>query len=293
MNGLSVPQSGVLSGYRSLAHVIAGLEFFAVVGLLLHVIGEDIPGWSHVFGGSVTVGAILLVAAYPVGLIVDEVATRLWARIARKPDKPDQLRDWLAIRTGHPKEGDPCAIEADLRDPATWRAAQRWIWTSREAAAELGDLRVRLMLGKDTALNAALAVLVAAAAPFLSFALRGDEIHSRFWILVVLGLATGAFVTCALRWRLANPDPEGRWRRPPRTDVDTKDWVAAATLLVTGDFIWWAVAPDFVWVPRFLPWLVGVTALGPLAVFGFAYVRITANRLYHGLVQEAARIEPP
>lgn len=314
MNGLSAAQSGVVTGYRSAAHVIAGLGLFGVLGLLLHLVGAEAVGWSHLSRNPFAAGALLVVAAYPAGRIVDGVATRLWARIGRKWNNTDALRDWHAIRTRHPTEGEPRHREADLRDAPTWRAAQHWIWSSSEAAAELGDLRVRLMLGKDMALDAALTVAVAAAAPLLC---DPSGRRDRPALLVPVrpgsrdrGLplvrsrvdpdapGQGGRLEEALGWILTHPGKEGDWRRPPRREADiSARWTAFTLLLVASDAVWsvWVclTAPDLFSVPNDLFWLVGVVALGPLVVFAFAYVRIEANRMYHGLIQEAAKIGRP
>lgn len=290
MTGVSSTRAGVVSGYRSLGHVIGGLELFAVGALLLHVLGKDIPAWRQIFDGNLGVAAVLFVAAYPAGLIVDVIAMRLWESVIRKPGATTKygrpaMQDWYAIRIAHPRSGDPLKDDADPRDPETWREARRWFWTSGEALGEIGALRLRTKVGRDTAVNAALAVLIAAASPWFSWAIRGSETDPAFWALVGLGLGTGAFITAGLWWKLTHP-------KPAVGDEPRRVWFGAAGLLLGGDVSWIALAPAVVVVPADLPWLVAAAALGPLVVFALVFDRTHAGRSLIGATRGAARMEP-
>lgn len=314
MNGISATRSSALSGYRAAAHIIAGLELFAVVALLTWIIpGAELPKWELLL--NVVVAAALLIAAYPTGLVIDDIATKLWRLIGREFRDERSLREWNARRTDHPLADDSQETAADLRQNETWWRAQRWLWKSEGARAELGNLRLQMMVGKDSALNALLAWLLCIGGLWLGpvdMYVRTIPFHVLFMSafgspeaqavpmpiadarLLIAGAGIILFV--ALWIVLISPRRSTTRSWAPAELRFWGRWGAGVlSVLVTVGFLLWFV--------RLLGALSGANssfvllaigaALGPWFVFAFMYVRVDANRLYLGLVQEATEIGPP
>lgn len=312
MNGISSPRSGLVFGYRSLAHVITGLESFAVVALLWGIVlGNDLPAWDSLL--DVVIAAIVFVAAYPVGLIVDGVATKVWRLLARSLKKPTRPRTWLVRRTNPPGWGKEVPETAtDFDRDKRWLVAQSWLWSSEGARAEFGDLRFRMMLGKNSALNAFLGLLVCALGLFImSPGGRGITYtavgvpHPSFAAIQTLSVMTGTSLFLALWLVLISPRKQLERSWEPREWRFWARWIGGLGALgVTVFFIirfpelasTLGTEPDTILSPFFSSsylWVAVGTALGPWLVFAFMYVRVDANRLYLGLVQDAERIGSP
>lgn len=166
------------------------------------VLNTDLPSWQVL--GDVVVAALVVVAAYPVGLVVDSIATKLWRLIGRQFNDSSKLRVLNARRTNHPAPGDPPETAADLRRGSVWLRAQRWIWTSEGARAEFGDLRIQMMIGKDTALNALLAWFVCMAG-LLSLPARSPETGYELGGIPGYAVIAGVVLFAALTAVLLSP----------------------------------------------------------------------------------------
>ena len=80
---------------------------------------------------------LLLVVIVLVGLIVEGMAGALERLITWTSFNSHELRQRFAKLFGEP-------------DPAAWRDAQRWIWTSHQASGEFARRRLRLLAARNT-----------------------------------------------------------------------------------------------------------------------------------------------
>lgn len=288
MNGPS-PSIGSLSiGYRALAVLVSGIQFFAVGALLFEIIlGVRFPGLRS-FPHSLGVSALLLLTGFLCGLGVDGTATKLWNFMARRGrfafdrggDSESALEHWMAKRSDYHRYPEVQGLEA-------WLVAQQWFWRSPRAAAEAGDLRLRLMLGKDSALNAALAWLLTLVA-LMVIPLRagpGDP-QASMWTLGGVASLTGVMLFWSLWGTMVRPEIEQPLLRLRR-------WWFWALLAVATIWLWVELRMTAEGIPTELWWVALGAAFGPGVIFTFVYVRIDSNALYHRMIRDAALIGEP
>lgn len=304
--GISPSSQIVSGGIRALAHVLAGLESLGVAALFsVTVVGNrvSLPEPNSVFTAALLISAAII-TAYLVGLMVDSLATSLWAIWNRERWGKGELKVWARHRTN----ARLLFAESQSRRQALrpWMAAQEWIWTSGAAEREFGDLRLRMMLGKDTALNAAIGWVVCAVA-FVAVPLRANLAGSTLlegvcrggadgpWVLLAASaLLTGLSVTWA-QCRVLKVPGFGVRRRLRKWGRIGPNWGLWLSLLFGAGCLamWWYVQSSVPGLFRCFGWLTPAVALGPLVVFGFVHVRLEANALYHRKVRDASAVGRP
>lgn len=299
MNLPASTSSRVLSGsVRALAHLVAGLESLGVIALFLAVTcGVQLPDFDPEFSLSTALIVSLgLTLAYLLGLIVDGLATNLWAIWNREDWGEGALKPWARRRTNAQLLFPYRTDRQTALQP--WLSAQRWIWKSPLANKEFGDLRFRMMVGKDTALNVAVGILVCAVS-LLVIPSRAYSavIAEEPWVLLgALSIATGVAVTRAQCRVLKVPGFGVRRRLRSRGKLGP-NWGMwwAIGLGFWGANIWWYLysVGTSTGELQSLLWLSPATALGPLIFFGFVHVRLDANAQYHRMVRDAEKVGVP
>lgn len=210
--------------------LVAGIQFFAVGVLLFEVVLDvNFPGLRS-FTESLEVSTLLLLAAYLCGLAVDGAATKVWYYIGRKGpfafqrggDSDGEAESWLEVRTDLDRY-------PQLQNLDTWLVAQQWWWRSRQAAAEASDLRLPLMLGKDSAANAALAWGLSVIALVVVPLRAGSDATTQLsvWALGGAALITGGVLGWSLGSTMIRPEIERPLCRLKRW------WLSGVIALVT------------------------------------------------------------
>ncbi len=302
-SSLSSGPSILSIGPRAVAQLITGVAALAV-GVLFFALFLDrtFPGvdslWQHLPmnlaargvepRGTLATAVLLLLGAYVVGVVMDGVATLLWTAVARKDDDRDPLRDWMKARTEYEQ------LEMLQEQGETpWLDAQRWIWKSPRAHSEFGDLRLRLMLGKDLALVSVLGSAVCLAGVVsMGFGVPASVVDPLYGealgipALVVAGLS---FVVLVLE---ATALTRGLIAPPER---DPKPATYFAFLLATASLVTlvWGIHGPAKPISTDGWWLVIGVILSPFIVFAFVHVRLEAQRLYNGLVADTCCLGPP
>jgi MFS family permease len=139
--GLPTP-FGILEGNV----LVAGAEAAVWITLLATTIAgtsafPDLPdAWKWWYALVAFFGVLAL---FVVGLATEGLAG-LTERLLTK-QKGGKLRPWYAKATNH---------------PADWTSAQKWIWTSPQAASEYNRRRLRILVARNTAFNVAVFTLV-------------------------------------------------------------------------------------------------------------------------------------
>jgi hypothetical protein len=138
--GLPTP-FGILEGNV----FVAGIEAAIWVHLLRITISGSpfLPGlpdqWKWWYAAA---GLLGIIALFILGLAIEGLAGLTEGILTKRSGK---LRAWYARATNHPVD---------------WTNAQRWIWTSPQAAAEYGRRRLRILVARNTTFNAAVLTLI-------------------------------------------------------------------------------------------------------------------------------------
>lgn len=165
---------GMPLGVLELNVFIAGVEAVAWLLVLRALFGWPLPDMPDKWAWWLApAGAVAVLGLSVLGLAVEGTAGITERLVTRKGGLTDkllargELYDWYARATNHP-------------DADKWRDAQRWIWTSPQAAAEYGRRRLRILVARNTTFN----ILVLT---FTAPVLVGREFGYPIALLTVLG----------------------------------------------------------------------------------------------------------